>query len=90
MYQLPSGEWEACTTERARLAWVVEAERLQAENDELRSDAERYRWLKENTDPILASVMLNGVHEEWDGIDEEIDASISRANKAKNEATEND
>lgn len=62
----------------SRTILAAEVRRLQAENERLRKDAERYQWLRDNED-VLPTSILRMIR---DG-DSDLDAAIDAARSAK-------
>jgi hypothetical protein len=56
-----------------------ERDRLKAENEELRKDAERYRWLRDRADTADWECLSHQLTRE---IDRRIDSAISKGPKA--------
>ena len=73
---------EALAAIDAALAEHGEIERLRAERDALRADAERYRWLRDKRLGQHIAYAIRGQNEERDLYDVEADAAIDASRKA--------
>ena len=62
-YANNSGEWEA-----SALHWMAEYDRMKAENESLRKDAERYRWIRDvmSIDHLHDTIIAADSAEEYD------------------------
>lgn len=64
-------------------AALVEVDRLKAENEALRKDAERYRWLRDSSESIhqfylSTPIWFTGVKFSKENVDSTIDAAMSK------------
>ena len=59
---------------RAEIEFFDEIERLRAEVDALRADAERYRWIRDGSNPPWVMQMLERYADNGSDFDAEVDA----------------